>query len=114
MMFKCQCCGNDFDESTQIEVLQDILREAENQRTCPACWTLKMNKIDSEEHPEIPPGMYCYTYLNEEIKVCPHWEKKDFGARCNLLGLNSHEYDPFNLVWDQCKECHFNDDPEDI
>lgn len=54
--------------------------------------------------------------LGCEGKVCRYWkmldEKDDYGDNicyCKLLKKKSEQYDPFNLIWDQCKECGIND-----
>lgn len=62
------------------------------------------------DHPEIPPGCYCYTYVDDKRVLCPHWKKTEAGATCQLLQLNSVEYEPHNLIWDQVKECGINDE----
>ena len=64
----------------------------------------------------IPAGMYCYESLlpinNGRFKViglCPYFKPKKYGAYCAYLKKRSYEYDPFNLIWDQCKECGVKD-----
>jgi hypothetical protein len=61
---------------------------------------------------DIPEGMYCYKVIgkmdengNLPIKRCPFWKPTNKGAKCKVLDSNSKRYDPFNLIWDQCKEC---------
>lgn len=61
-----------------------------------------------EDHPEIPTGYYCYTILEvikEEgqlprlkTKECPHWEKTDNGAKCNLLNEEHHYQCCYHLL----------------
>lgn len=64
--------------------------------------------------------IYCYI-LSEggKMDVCPYWKqlnKKDkYGNNvcyCSYLKQESYEYDPFNLIWDMCKECGVNDEFE--
>ncbi len=69
---------------------------------------------------EIPNGPYCYRHrqwprMSHELGIlhvepCPHWQKTDGGARCNLINLESDYGDPFNLLWDRVKECGINCD----
>lgn len=73
------------------------------------------NNKDTMRHPEIPEGSYCYRGLKPsgegKIKViglCPHWQKTENGARCELLNEEHHKYCPYHLVWDQVKECDIN------
>ena len=70
----------------------------------------------TQDHPEIPVGLYCYNGWHKgedgkmhQGKVCPHWQKTENGARCNLLNEEHHTYCCFHLVWDQVKECHINE-----
>lgn len=71
---------------------------------------------EDADHPEIPTGLYC---RNEEQGLCPHWQKTERGARCNLLGMEGIDrVSHFFLVWDEVKECGINlgldeDDEED-
>jgi hypothetical protein len=70
------------------------------------------------EHPEIPTGSYCYKVVEVsstidgkpviKTETCPHWQKIDKGARCNLLKEDHYAQCPFHLVWDQVKECGIN------
>lgn len=55
---------------------------------------------------------YCYDHLRphgdgsvEVVGRCPFWIKKKYGAYCRYLKSRSEDGDPFNLIWDQCKEC---------
>lgn len=66
----------------------------------------------ADVHPEIPVGTYCYGFKDGKRFVCPHWHKTDAGARCDVLNEEHHTYCPFHLVWDQVKECRFNEDDE--
>jgi hypothetical protein len=70
----------------------------------------------NDEHPEIPTGHYCHGSLEVISKddgkpvlkthqTCPHWQKTENGARCNLLNREDHTYCWLHLVWDQVKEC---------
>jgi len=68
----------------------------------------KRTKTIRKKVSQIPKGQYCYTLLNDEFKICPFWENIKGGAKCKLLKLKSKKYDPFNLIWDQCKECSYN------
>jgi hypothetical protein len=71
------------------------------------------------ENPEIPLGPYCYERIKPiengiSIKLCPHWSCREENglkiAHCSLLNRDSEEGDPFNLIWDQVKECRLNED----
>lgn len=64
----------------------------------------------------IPEGLYCYTVVDGETHVCPHWELiEDKPAQCNgychYLGEGDWDVDGLSLLWDQCKECgiHMSD-----
>ena len=68
---------------------------------------------------KIPRGLYCYRFT-KEIKFnkdapmygtiyCPYYEHIDGGARCNFLDMDCHNYDPYCLLWDGCKECGIKD-----
>ena len=50
-------------------------------------------------------------------KVCRYWkmldEKDECGCNicyCKLLKQKSEYQDPFNLIWDECKECGINEE----
>ena len=69
-----------------------------------------------DDHPEIPTGHYCYHVLEViqqpddslpkiKTKACPHWQKTDNGARCNLIDREDIDYCCFHLLWDGVKEC---------
>lgn len=73
-----------------------------------------------DEHPEIPPGPYCYKILDTseytktgtiKTKLCPHWdidETKPYqmNGYCHFLKQGDWmEEDGTDLLWDQCKEC---------
>lgn len=55
----------------------------------------------------VPEGKYCY---GTDRKPCPYWRKYTNGATCELLKQVSEEGDPFNLIWDQVKECNIHVD----
>lgn len=55
-------------------------------------------------YPEIPHGYYCY----DENGICPHWQKTENGALCNLLNEEHFTHCWNHLVWDQVKECGIN------
>lgn len=83
------------------------------EQLCNKCFQQKLGKIHEVPHPEIPEGPYCYGRDSEGKRGdCPHWQGTEKGARCNLLEINSLQYDPFNLVWDRCKICGVNDHDE--
>lgn len=48
-----------------------------------------------------------YCYIGRKGK-CMHWYPTKQGAYCSHLKRHSEEGDPFNLVWDQVKECTLN------
>jgi hypothetical protein len=68
----------------------------------------------------IPIGPYCYEHIGPTtvkgigIKLCPYWSCQEKNglkiARCSLLNRDSEDGDPFNLIWDQVKECRINED----
>lgn len=72
------------------------------------------------DHPEIPVGYYCYKGLEVikdefgQVKLktenCPHWQKTEKGARCNLLNEEHHYQCCFHLLWDQVKHCRINEE----
>jgi len=73
---------------------------------------------------KIPSGMYCYSKYKiipsdgpfgskmKLLDLCPYWKRTETGAFCHFLGQESERQDPFNLIWDQCKECGVNMDEE--
>ena len=78
------------------------------------------------DHPEIPTGVYCYTYVKnsatgeDEFKVCPYWSKNhdkpsQENGYCSFLKKGDWEM-RCSLLWDQCKECNINMDidPADL
>jgi hypothetical protein len=69
--------------------------------------------VATNEHPEIPNGIYCY----EPGRVCPHWgidptKPEQDNGYCTLLGLKDWE-DSLGLLWDQVKACGINDELEE-
>ena len=69
-----------------------------------------MKKLSSKVIPKNE--FYCYEYLKpienggfECVGLCPYWISKKYGAYCMYLKNRSEDGDPFNLIWDQCKEC---------
>lgn len=67
----------------------------------------------------IPEGLYCYSYVNDEIKLCPFWEKnsdqpEQCNGYCHYLGEGDWDVDGLSLLWDQCKECGENMDNDDL
>ncbi len=72
------------------------------------------------EHPEIPVGLYCYDGWRKDEngkmrqgRICPHWQRTENGARCNLINREDHTYCGFHLIWDQVKECGINEGRDD-
>lgn len=73
----------------------------------------------------IPPGMYCYTIKDIDIKtgrmktnICPYWsidESKPYQGNgyCSFLELGDWMENGTSLLFDQCKECGINDDSDD-
>lgn len=68
-----------------------------------------------DDYPEIPTGYYCYRVLEVvnqpegppkiKTEACPHWQKTEKGARCNLINREDTDYCGFHLIWDGVKEC---------
>jgi hypothetical protein len=62
----------------------------------------------------VPPGDYCYTYVNGVYKVCPFWsmdktKPKQLNGLCILLQrCDWLENESTSLLWDQVKECSIN------
>lgn len=74
---------------------------------------------NSNTHPEIPMGLYCYIIVNNEYKKCPHWSLNpnkpiQENGYCDLLKRGDWDVPYLSLLWDQCKECGINMDFEKI
>jgi hypothetical protein len=64
---------------------------------------------------QIPPGCYCYTYIDNKLYVCPFWHKapdkrEQENGYCAFLSKGDWEENGTFLLWDQCKECGINDE----
>jgi len=95
--------------------------------------------VKKKKYPEIPDGLYCYTYIDEHRYVCPyHKYRKGYGTQedgyCEFLKKGDYELNreleyveektgdrktanelglPLSLLWDMCKMCYENLDYED-
>ena len=85
----------------------------------------------------IPKGPYCYTLVGKgNFQICPYWRKikdrsEQYDGWCDFLEYGDLEHEkemilkdmktgeeskgdelpfPVSLLFDQCKECHINDD----
>jgi len=89
----------------------------------------EIKRLDSLCQMAIPNGPYCYEGIGHDadgvrrIKCCPFWDsdpskgEQEFGI-CHYLEMNDwEEWQAENghipLLWDQCKECGINDNPDD-
>jgi hypothetical protein len=58
----------------------------------------------------IPRGVYCYTWADEDKLIpCPYWKSiNEDKAKCTLTGIKDrHRLDSTILLWDQVKICGY-------
>lgn len=74
----------------------------------------------------IPTGLYCYTLVDGETVMCPHYRWIEIQkverdehvgiiatyqtgiGRCALINRSDDDSKGWGLLWDRCKECGFN------
>jgi hypothetical protein len=72
----------------------------------------KFHELDTRSY--IPDGIYCHWPEGRRF-ICPYWDcdlarPEQSSGYCHLI--NAGDWDKTMLLWDQCKECGYNEDEE--